>query len=54
MRKETLLQKIITWFLKKIGLLETREISKEEMCKRAVESGVCPRECDMCAWRVGE
>ena len=41
------------WFiklLKRIGLLKPYEVSKEEMCRRAVQSGVCPGVCFKCAW----
>ena len=40
-------------FLRRIGLLKTHELSKEqkaEMCRRAVQSEVCPRDCSRCAW----
>ena len=36
--------------LKRFGLVEEHEVDKKEMCKRAVDSGVCPRACDRCAW----
>lgn len=26
------------------------EASKREMCHRCVESGVCPKTCEICAW----
>lgn len=42
-----------SWFiklLKRIGLIKTYEVSKEEMCRRAVQSGVCPGDCSRCAW----
>lgn len=50
MKEQTFIHKIIEWFFTKIGLLETREISKEEMCRKSIESGVCPKDCDRCAW----
>ena len=27
---------------------------KREMCKRAVQSGVCPHACEKCAWNTLE
>lgn len=42
-----------SWFrrlLKKIGLIKTYEVSKKEMCIRAVKAGVCPGCCFKCAW----
>lgn len=26
--------------------------AKKEMCRRAMRSGVCPRDCECCAWRT--
>ncbi|MCM1327304.1 MAG: hypothetical protein NC243_12255 [Lachnoclostridium sp.] len=40
-------------FLKKIGVIKSEPISKEQikdMCNRAVQSGVCPKSCESCAW----
>ena len=25
---------------------------KKQMCEKALRSGVCPRECDICAWNT--
>lgn len=39
--------------LKKIGIIKSEPISEEQirnMCNRAVQSGVCPKSCDICAW----
>lgn len=40
--------------LKRMGLVkETKpKVSKEEMCRKAVASGVCPKMCEKCAWRT--
>ena len=44
------------WFyrlLKKIGIIKTRRLTLEEkadMCNRSVMAGVCPKDCDRCAW----
>lgn len=43
--------------LRRIGLLKSRRLTfeeKAEMCRRAVYSGVCPKDCDRCAWSVLE
>lgn len=40
-------------FLRRIGLLKTYELSREqkaEMCRMAVQDGVCPRACSRCVW----
>ena len=40
-----------SWFyrlLKRIGLIETHEISKKEMCENA--KSVCNKNCESCAW----
>lgn len=45
-----------SWFyrlLKRIGLIKSYEITEEqkaEMCRMACASGVCPRDCERCAW----
>lgn len=26
--------------------------AKREMCSRAIQSGVCPKACEICAWHV--
>jgi hypothetical protein len=42
--------------LKLFGRKETpKEVSdenKREMCRRALQSGVCPHTCDICAWNT--
>ena len=50
MNKITFLERIITRFLKRIGLIKEYEVDKAEMCRRAVASGVCPHTCEICAW----
>ncbi len=46
MGKESWIIRLLKW----LGLVEEHEVDKKEMCKRAVDSGVCPRACDRCAW----
>ena len=50
MKKETLLHKLITKIFLKLGIVESKKISKKEMCERAIKSNVCPHTCDICAW----
>ena len=50
MKEQTFLQRILLKILKKIGLVKEFEVDKANMCKRAVESGVCPKTCEICAW----
>ena len=48
MEKETLFERIVIWVLKKLRFIETREVSKYEMCKCA--QSVCSHNCNSCAW----
>lgn len=50
MREQTFLHKILLKALKKFGLIQEFEVDKADMCKRAVDSGVCPHSCESCAW----
>ena len=50
MREESFLQRLFLKILKALGVVKTYEVDKAEMCKRAVESGVCPKACECCAW----
>lgn len=52
MKKETVIHRIFIKLLKKIGIIKEIEIDKAEMCKRAIDSGVCPKACDTCAWNT--
>lgn len=47
MKKQSIFGKILYWILEKIGVIVKTEVDKEEMCRRAVDSGVCPKNC---AW----
>lgn len=40
----------LNWLLEKLGIIETYEISKEEMCKNA--RNMCDNNCEMCAWNT--
>lgn len=39
-------------FLKWLGIIKPYEVNKDEMCRRAISSGVCPNDCSSCAWKV--
>ena len=48
MNKKTYIERLIIWILKSLKIIETKEVSKYEMCKRAQE--VCNHNCSSCAW----
>lgn len=51
MRKESLIHKI----LRKLGFIKDIEDDRKlkmEMCERARNANVCPKDCDMCAWNT--
>lgn len=50
MKKQSIFRKILYWILEKIGVIVKAEVDKKEMCRRAVDSGVCPKSCENCAW----
>lgn len=50
MKEQTFMQRILLKILKKLGLIKEFEVDKADMCKRAVNSGVCPNTCEICAW----
>lgn len=56
MRELTIHKKVIGWFkplfTRKKKEKESGDEIKIEMCKRAVQSGVCPYNCDTCAWNT--
>lgn len=52
MKKENWFLRVFKKILMKIHILELREIDKSDMCIRSVESGVCPKNCEICAWSV--
>lgn len=43
-------KKILFDFLKRIGIIKEQVISKEEMCRKAIDDNVCNRCCKSCAW----
>lgn len=48
---------LISFIKKKISKKQTeKEENKlnaiKEMCKRSIESGVCPHACEICAWNI--
>ena len=48
MNKENWFYKSLIKILIKLKIIETREVSKHEMCKRA--QSVCSHNCNSCAW----
>ena len=47
MRQESWLYRLLRW----LGLIQSSEVSKQEMCKQA--QSVCNRNCNSCAWNSG-
>jgi hypothetical protein len=50
----TFIKKLFGRFKKKDPVEEKRKSdeAKREMCKRAIQSCVCPHACEICAWNV--
>ena len=49
MKQKNIFVRFFEWLLEKLGIIETYEISKEEMCKNARD--ICDKNCEMCAWK---
>lgn len=56
MRKLNIFEKIVDWFkslfINEKKAKENSDEIKRVMCMRAVQSGVCPHTCDICAWNT--
>lgn len=56
MRKQTFIERIInrfkSLFISKKKVQDNSDEIKREMCKKAVQGGVCPHACDRCAWNT--
>lgn len=52
MKQKNIFVRFLEWLLEKLGIIETYEISKEEMCKSARD--MCDKNCEMCAWNTDE
>lgn len=56
MRELNIFEKIIAWlkplFISEKKAEENSTEAKREMCKRALQSNVCPHDCDRCAWNT--
>ncbi len=52
MKRKNIFIRFFEWLLKKLGIIKTYEISKEEMCKNA--RNICNKNCKMCAWNTEE
>ena len=58
MSELNIFEKIVAW-LKSMFVSEKKAEEnsvgiKREMCKRALQSNVCPHDCDVCAWNTLE
>lgn len=49
MKEESKIYRFLIKILKKIGII-IEEVDKSVMCKKAVESEVCPNNCESCIW----
>lgn len=56
MKKLNIFEKIVVWFkfifINEKKAKENSDNAKRKMCKRAVQSGICPHICDICAWNT--
>lgn len=50
MKEESKIYRFLIKILKKIGIIIEEEIDKSVMCEKAVESEVCPNNCESCIW----
>ena len=50
----TFIKKLFSCFKKKDPVEEKKKSdeAKREMCRKAIQSGVCPHACEICAWDV--
>ena len=56
MRPLNIFEKIIVWFkslfIDEKKAKENSDEVKRKMCEGAVQSGVCPHACEICAWNT--
>ena len=52
MKQKNIFIRFLEWLFEKLGIIETYEISKEEMCKSVRD--MCDKNCEMCAWNTDE
>lgn len=56
MKKLNIFEKIVVWlkslFINEKKAKENSDEANRKMCERAVQSGVCPHTCDICAWNT--
>lgn len=50
MGEKTFLKRIFLKLLKKSGSISEFKVDKALMCRKSVTSGVCPNDCERCAW----
>lgn len=56
MRPLNIFEEIIVWFksffIDEKKAKENSDEAKRQMCARAIQSGVCPHTCEICAWNT--
>lgn len=48
--KKSVIHRLIINLLGKIGIIQTVEVDKSVMCRKAVEGDACPNCGEQCAW----
>ena len=56
MKEQTIIERFVGWiksiFISEEKRKENSNELKKEMCKKSLQSGVCPKDCDRCAWNT--
>ena len=56
MRELNIFERFVIWlksmFISEKKREENSDELKREMCSKALKSGVCPHDCDRCAWNT--
>ena len=56
MRELNIFERFVIWlksmFISEKKREENSDKLKREMCSKALQSGVCPHDCDRCAWNT--
>lgn len=50
MDKPSWIYRFVLWILTKLKVIQSFQVDKSDMCKRAIQSGVCANQCESCAW----
>ena len=48
----TIIKSFLNKFKNKNKVKQKSNWNKKEMCKKSIQSGVCPRACEDCAWNA--